>query len=59
MPHWDLFRSQLMTKCQILLPPDAAYACVVELGDFGKVQFIDVSISHKLFFAYMNLMFRT
>jgi len=40
---WELFRSQPMTRCQIMMPPEAAFYCVMELGDIGLVEFIDVS----------------
>ena len=30
-----LFKSELMSKCQLYLPPEAAYNCVAELGELG------------------------
>ncbi len=38
-----LFRSEEMTLAQLFLQSEAAYACVRELGELGKVQFRDVS----------------
>jgi len=38
-----LFRSELMCRCQLYLPPEAAYNCVAELGELGLVQFVDVN----------------
>jgi hypothetical protein len=32
-----LFRSELMCRCQLYLPPEAAYNCVAELGELGMV----------------------
>ena len=32
-----LFRSELMSKCQLYLLPEAAYNCVAELGELGKI----------------------
>ena len=31
-----LFRSEPMSKCQLYLPPEAAYNCVAELGELGS-----------------------
>ena len=39
----SLFRSEEMTLAQLFLQSEAAYACVRELGELGKVQFRDVS----------------
>lgn len=39
----SLFRSEQMTLAQLFLQSEAAYACVRELGELGKVQFRDVS----------------
>ena len=39
----SLFRSESMTLAQLFLQSEAAYACVRELGELGKVQFRDVS----------------
>jgi len=38
----NLFQSELMSKCQLYLPPEAAYNCVAELGELGLAQFIDL-----------------
>lgn len=38
-----LFRSELMSKCQLYLLPEAAYNCVAELGELGLVQFVDLN----------------
>ena len=40
----SLFRSEKMTLAQLFLQSEAAYACVRELGELGKVQFRDVSM---------------
>lgn len=37
-----LYRSEEMTRCQLFLQTEAAYACVAELGELGLVQFRDV-----------------
>jgi len=39
----SLFRSELMSRCQLYLPPEAAYNCVSELGELGLVQFVDLN----------------
>uniref|UniRef100_A0A8C4TVU4 V-type proton ATPase subunit a n=1 Tax=Falco tinnunculus TaxID=100819 RepID=A0A8C4TVU4_FALTI len=39
----ELFRSEEMTLAQLFLQSEAAYCCVSELGELGKVQFRDVS----------------
>ena len=39
----SLFRSEQMTLAQLFPQSEAAYACVRELGELGKVQFRDVS----------------
>ena len=31
-----LFKSERMSKCQLYLPPEAAYNCVAELGELGE-----------------------
>jgi V-type H+-transporting ATPase subunit a len=38
-----LFKSELMSKCQLYLPPEAAYNCVAELGELGLAQFVDLN----------------
>ena len=38
----SLYRSRHMTYCQMVVPPEAVYNCVVALGEMGKVQFKDV-----------------
>lgn len=40
-----IFRSELMTLCQLYLQPDAAYATVAELGELAIVQFRDVRLA--------------
>lgn len=32
-----------MSKCQLYLPPEAAYNCVSQLGELGLVQFVDLN----------------
>ena len=32
----SLFRSELMSRCQLYLPPEAAFNCIAELGELGK-----------------------
>ena len=32
-----LFKSELMSRCQLYLPPEAAYNCVAELGELGML----------------------
>jgi len=39
----SFFRSELMSRCQLYLPPEAAYNCVSELGELGLVQFVDLN----------------
>jgi len=39
----SLFRSEVMCRSQLYLPPEAAYNCVAELGELGLVQFVDVN----------------
>lgn len=38
-----LFKSELMSKCQLYLPPEAAYNCIAEVGELGLAQFIDLN----------------
>ena len=39
-----LFKSELMSKSQLYLPPEAAYNCVAELGELGtKCRFFFVT----------------
>ena len=45
----SLFRSEEMTLAQLFLQSEAAYACVRELGELGKVQFRDVSGKKRSF----------
>ncbi len=47
----SLFRSEVMSLCQLFLQSEAAYACVSELGELGVVQFRDVRM---LFFLGSN-----
>lgn len=39
----SIYRSELMSRCQIFLQTDSAYQCVAELGELGLAQFLDVS----------------
>jgi len=39
----SLFKSELMSRCQVYLPPEAAYNCVAELGELGLAQFVDLN----------------
>uniref|UniRef100_A0A4W2H7Q9 V-type proton ATPase subunit a n=3 Tax=Boreoeutheria TaxID=1437010 RepID=A0A4W2H7Q9_BOBOX len=39
----ELFRSEEMTLAQLFLQSEAAYCCVSELGELGKVQFRDAN----------------
>ena len=60
----SMFRSEEMTLAQLFLQSEAAYACVRELGELGKVQFRDVShlvlsstitlLLHFLYFPLAN-----
>uniref|UniRef100_A0A8C5J7B3 V-type proton ATPase subunit a n=1 Tax=Junco hyemalis TaxID=40217 RepID=A0A8C5J7B3_JUNHY len=49
----ELFRSEEMTLAQLFLQSEAAYCCVSELGELGKVQFRDlnpdVNVFHRKF----------
>jgi len=38
-----LFKSELMSRCQLYLPPEAAYNCIAELGELGLAQFVDLN----------------
>lgn len=54
-----------MTLAQLFLQSEAAYCCVSELGELGKVQFHDVSsyarvlITTELYFSYYVVAFMT
>lgn len=50
----ELFRSEEMTLAQLFLQSEAAYCCVSELGELGKVQFRDVSGSQTAFWSPSN-----
>uniref|UniRef100_A0A0N5CDC0 V-type proton ATPase subunit a n=1 Tax=Strongyloides papillosus TaxID=174720 RepID=A0A0N5CDC0_STREA len=39
----SLYRSELMTFCELYLPSEAAYNCIAELGEFGLCQFKDLN----------------
>lgn len=44
----SLLRSEEMVLCQLFIQPEAAYSTISELGEYGVVQFRDVSFStHK------------
>jgi len=45
----SLFKSELMSKCQLYLPSEAAYTCVAELGELGLAQFIDLNPEQSSF----------
>jgi len=38
----SLHRSQPMTYCQVLIPPETVYNCMAALGEIGKAEFKDV-----------------
>eukprot|EP00095_Tigriopus_kingsejongensis_P004409 snap_masked-scaffold93_size381549-processed-gene-2.18 protein:Tk04409 transcript:snap_masked-scaffold93_size381549-processed-gene-2.18-mRNA-1 annotation:"vacuolar proton translocating atpase 116 kda subunit a" len=38
-----LFRSEPMSRCQLILQSEAAYNCIAELGELGLVQFVDLN----------------
>ena len=39
-----LFRSEPMSRCQLILQSEAAYNCIAELGELGLVQFVDLNL---------------
>ncbi|KJH48051.1 V-type ATPase subunit family protein [Dictyocaulus viviparus] len=39
----SIYRSEVMSHCQIFLQVDSAYHCVAELGELGLVQFLDLN----------------
>lgn len=39
----SLFRSEEMALCQLFVQTEAAYSCVSEIGELGKVQFRDLN----------------
>uniref|UniRef100_A0A2K6UQT4 V-type proton ATPase subunit a n=1 Tax=Saimiri boliviensis boliviensis TaxID=39432 RepID=A0A2K6UQT4_SAIBB len=45
----ELFRSEEMTLAQLFLQSEAAYCCVSELGELGKVQFRDLNPDVNVF----------
>uniref|UniRef100_A0A8V5H5K5 V-type proton ATPase subunit a n=1 Tax=Melopsittacus undulatus TaxID=13146 RepID=A0A8V5H5K5_MELUD len=45
----SLFRSEEMTLAQLFLQSEAAYCCVSELGELGKVQFRDLNPDVNVF----------
>nr|CAH92576.1 hypothetical protein [Pongo abelii] len=45
----ELFRSEEMTLAQLFLRSEAAYCCVSELGELGKVQFRDLNPDVNVF----------
>ena len=51
----SMFYSEEMTLAQLFLQSEAAYACVRELGELGKVQFRDAS---HLVFSIETLVMR-
>ena len=38
-----LFRSETMSRCQLILQSESAYNCISELGELGVVQFVDLN----------------
>ncbi|XP_003744342.1 V-type proton ATPase 116 kDa subunit a [Galendromus occidentalis] len=42
MPR-SLFRSEPMERCQLFLQSEAAFQCIAELGELGRVQFDDLN----------------
>ena len=38
-----LFRSEPVSRCQLILQSEAAYNCIAELGELGLVQFVDLN----------------
>ena len=38
-----LFRSEPMSRCQLILQSESAYNCISELGELGVVQFVDLN----------------
>ena len=42
-PKGVLFRSEPMSRCQLILQSEAAYNCVSELGELGLVEFVDLN----------------
>lgn len=53
----ELFRSEEMTLAQLFLQSEAAYCCVSELGELGKVQFRDVSSYGSASWLPLNFIF--
>lgn len=53
----ELFRSEEMTLAQLFLQSEAAYCCVSELGELGKVQFRDVSSCGATSWWLLNCVF--
>jgi len=43
MEGGNLFKSEVMSRCQVYLPPEAAYNCVAQLGELGLAQFVDLN----------------
>ncbi|EYC02843.1 hypothetical protein Y032_0097g2969 [Ancylostoma ceylanicum] len=39
----SIYRSEVMSRCQIFLQTDSAYQCVAELGELGLAQFLDLN----------------
>jgi len=50
----SLYRSEPMARCQLFVQSDAAYACLVELGEIGLVQLIDVSTTGGTIYAHVR-----
>jgi hypothetical protein len=45
MSYSTLFRSEEMSLIQLYIPAEVSHSCLAELGEIGKVQFRDVSLS--------------
>ena len=49
----SLFRSEVMCRSQLYLPPEAAYNCVAELGELGIYIFAKKKVSWAVF-SFLN-----
>lgn len=48
-----MFRSEVVSLCQLFIQPEAGYSSVAQLGEIGVAQFRDVS---NFRFYYFNVM---
>ena len=53
----SLYRSEVMTLCELFIQPEAAYNCMSELGELGMVQFKDVRLKLLLLLLLLLLLF--